>query len=122
MSLRENKLDDRQRAHLEQIKTSCESVLKDLEGTIEDYKELERKDTSGKARVKRVWKRIKWGPDDSRDLRARITSNITQINAFLAGVLRYASFFLSTSSSAIVIKYQAEVQQPKIIKDKPGCE
>lgn len=32
--------------------------------------------------VKRVWKRVTWDPDEIRELRGRITSNITLLNSF----------------------------------------
>jgi hypothetical protein len=33
-------------------------------------------------RVKKVWKRLKWEPEDIQELRSRINSNITLLNAF----------------------------------------
>jgi len=33
-------------------------------------------------RVKRIWRRLKWEPEDIRELRSRISSNITLLNAF----------------------------------------
>ncbi|KFY00471.1 hypothetical protein O988_03292, partial [Pseudogymnoascus sp. VKM F-3808] len=32
--------------------------------------------------MRRVWKRLKWEPDDIRDLRIRIVANVTLLNTF----------------------------------------
>jgi hypothetical protein len=33
-------------------------------------------------KLKRVWKRLKWEPEDIRELRSRITSNVNLLNTF----------------------------------------
>jgi hypothetical protein len=43
---------------------------------------LESKPKSIDKRVKRAWKRLTWEPEDIRDLRGRISSNIALLNAF----------------------------------------
>jgi hypothetical protein len=46
------------------------------------YIELEPRQRAIGQRVKRAWKRLTWEPDDVRELRSRITSNVTLLNSF----------------------------------------
>jgi hypothetical protein len=38
--------------------------------------------------MKRVWKRLKWEPDDIRDLRSRIVANVALLNMFQGKLAR----------------------------------
>ncbi|KAH8193937.1 hypothetical protein TruAng_011895 [Truncatella angustata] len=68
-----NDLPDTKESDLYEIIGNCRRVLEDLHV---------------RKRVKRVWKRFKWDPDEIRDLRNRITSNITVLDAFTASYTR----------------------------------
>lgn len=39
-------------------------------------------------KAKRVWKRLNWEPEDIRELRDRITSNVLLLSTFLGGISR----------------------------------
>ncbi|KAJ9217078.1 hypothetical protein DTO166G4_1133 [Paecilomyces variotii] len=70
-------LSNQQRLELQNLAESCRDVLVEIEKMISRYYQL---DTSHG--IKGVWKRLKWEPDDVRDLRNRICSNISLLNAF----------------------------------------
>jgi hypothetical protein len=53
-----------------------------LEKTLEKYRELSSVPEGVGKRVKREWKRLKWEPEDIRELCSRISSNISLLNAF----------------------------------------
>ena len=70
--------------------------LKTLDKTLEKYQELgsDPKDCDPKSfrfKVRRGWKRLRWEPEDIKELRSRITSNITLLNAFYGQLTRYLS-------------------------------
>jgi hypothetical protein len=65
---------------LDNVAKGCFNVLTKLKETLEKYQELgfDQK-TFGKT-SRRVWKRLKWEPEDIRELRSRITSNISLLS------------------------------------------
>ncbi|KAH8194682.1 hypothetical protein TruAng_011151 [Truncatella angustata] len=63
----EHDVTEAQKNNLRHIRESCR---------------LESRNGSLGERAKRGWKRVKWEPDEVRDLRSRITSNITVLNSF----------------------------------------
>ena len=73
-------LSSQEITELHDIVEGCGNVLKKLNDTLEKYQELDSRSLSGKAR--RVWKRLKLEPDDIRDLRSRLSSNVTLLIAF----------------------------------------
>lgn len=87
-SLSERELDDEQEAELGEIAKGCKNVLTELEETLKGYEELKQTYGSVGKRAKRVWKRLKWEPEDIRDLRRRITTNIGLLNAFTSRLTR----------------------------------
>jgi hypothetical protein len=88
VSLSDHELSDQQQKHLQGISNGCQDVLKEVENIIGQYQEVECRGGSLSRQAKRVWKRLKWEPEDVRELRDRITSNITLLNAFLGAVSR----------------------------------
>lgn len=49
---------------------------------LDKYRELASRERGVSKTAKRAWKRLTWEPDDIRELRSRITSNITLLNSF----------------------------------------
>ncbi|KAI3320965.1 hypothetical protein HD806DRAFT_537623 [Xylariaceae sp. AK1471] len=90
--LSKSELDSQQQTDLQRISGSNQNVLTDLEKTIGKYGELEVGGGSLGKKLKRVWKRLKWEPDDIRELRDRITSNATLLNTFLGRISSEATF------------------------------
>jgi Cdc6-like AAA superfamily ATPase len=64
------------------IADGCRNVLGELEKLLDKYRELDSCPESVSKRMKKVWKRLKWEPEDIQELRNRISSNITLLNAF----------------------------------------
>ena len=75
--LSEHELNDQQKKDLKDIVDTCQNVLDELEKTLGKYSELEPRQRGITKRVKGTWKRLTWEPDDIRELRSRITSNVT---------------------------------------------
>lgn len=69
-------LSDAQETRLQEIAVSCSNVLAGIEKTIERYSAIDAPHS-----FKRIWKRLKWKPDDASDLRNRLCSNIGLLNA-----------------------------------------
>ncbi|KAE8165265.1 hypothetical protein BDV40DRAFT_297588 [Aspergillus tamarii] len=81
-------LSDSQKSELQTIADSCRCVLDEIYQKINIYRVLESDHSTGLRRVVRVWKRLKWEPDDIQDLRTRISSNISLLNAFNGRITR----------------------------------
>jgi hypothetical protein len=82
-------LTDRQKTTLHDILEGCRNVLIALDRVLDKYYGL---DTSPKGfgnKSRRVWNRLKFEPDDIRDLRSRISSNIELLNAFNTNLTVY---------------------------------
>ena len=62
---------------LQIIKEGCEKVLVDLQNLVEKYESLG-------AQSKRTWDRMRWGNEDIAEIRARLTSNISLLAAFIS--------------------------------------
>ena len=88
ISVSECELNDQQQAHLQEFSCGCRSVLEKVEKTLGKYGELDSSNRTLSKRVKRVWKRFTWEPEDIRELRDQITVNITLLNTFLEGISR----------------------------------
>ncbi|KAB8225326.1 hypothetical protein BDV33DRAFT_231663 [Aspergillus novoparasiticus] len=81
-------LSDNQKSQLRAITDSCRCVCDEIYEKINIYRVLESDHSTGLRRVVRVWKRLKWEPDDIQDLRTRISSNISLLNAFNGRITR----------------------------------
>ncbi|KAH8645974.1 hypothetical protein BGZ60DRAFT_535757 [Tricladium varicosporioides] len=78
----DQELSNSQKTQLKEIAASCQSVLDELEKTLNKYGELKSGPARLGARVRRVWKKLKWEPEDIKELRGRIVSNVTLLNSF----------------------------------------
>ena len=81
-------LTEAQKKELGGIRDSCQHVLKDCQHLLSKYSALESPGKDLKGRVTRASQRLTSEPEDVRDLRGRITSNITQLNRFNEGFTR----------------------------------
>lgn len=64
-----------------------------MDKVLDKYSSLSTKQADPKCsrlsgRVRRAWDRVKLEPDEIRDLRREITSNVTLLNAFVGGIIR----------------------------------
>jgi hypothetical protein len=80
--LPERELTSQQKTELDNIAKGCFNVLTKLKETLEKYQELDSDPNTFGRTSRRVWKRLKWEPEDIRELRSRITSNISWLNVF----------------------------------------
>lgn len=62
---------------LKRVKEGCEKVLIDLQTLVERYESLG-------TQSKRTWDRMRWGNEDVAEIRARLTSNISLLTAFIS--------------------------------------
>lgn len=75
------------------IKDGCDKVLTDLQSLVDKYESLGTKS-------KRTWDRMKWGNEDIAEIRARLISSTTMLNAFI-----------STSESSVESKLDEFVKE-----------
>lgn len=62
---------------LKHVKGGCEKVLIDLQTLVKRYESLG-------TQSKRTWDRMRWGNEDVAEIRARLTSNISLLTAFIS--------------------------------------
>jgi len=86
--LPERELTSQQQTELDDIAKGCRSVLKNLNETLEKYHELDSNPKPLGRKARRVWKKLKWEPEDIKELRSRIIANITLLNAFQGKLAR----------------------------------
>jgi hypothetical protein len=67
---------------LEDIDKGCRNVLNDLQRIVTNNVVLSSEGGSVGKRIKRVWKRLDWKPEEIDKLRSRISTNIAFLNAF----------------------------------------
>ena len=75
-------LNTQQKNELKAIADGCLNVLEKLEQTLDKYSEPKSGPRSVGSRVKRVWKRFRWEPEDIKELRSRISTNVSLLSAF----------------------------------------
>ena len=86
--LSEPDLTTQQKTELREIVDGCVNILQKLEQTLNRYSELKSGSMNIGNRVKRVWKRLKWEPEDIKELRSRIVANVTLLNTFQGKIAR----------------------------------
>ena len=86
--LPERTLSSQQTTDLQGIAEECRNVLSTLKETLEKYQELKTSPTEIGKKGRRVWKRLRWEPEDIKELRSRIISNIVLLNAFQGKLAR----------------------------------
>lgn len=67
-------------ADFSEIIDTCQSLLHKLESMMSKWSVIS--DTSKSKTARRLWKRLRWEPNEISDLRTQITSKITLLNAF----------------------------------------
>jgi hypothetical protein len=69
---------------------NCREVLVNLEQMLAKYDTVQTSDARFGDRMKRAWKRLEFEPDDIRELRDRLTSNVTLLSTYLGQLSRYS--------------------------------
>ncbi|THV45381.1 hypothetical protein BGAL_0496g00050 [Botrytis galanthina] len=75
-------LNAKQKSELEEIIVGCRDVLEKLQRALSAYGELISDFRGVGSKAKRIWKRLKWEPDDIKEFRSRVTTNVAFLNAF----------------------------------------
>ncbi|TGO25475.1 hypothetical protein BPAE_0079g00220 [Botrytis paeoniae] len=75
-------LNAKQKSELKEIIVGCRDVLEKLQRTLSTYGELNSNTRGVGYKAKRIWKRFQWKPDEVKELRSRITTNVAFLNAF----------------------------------------
>jgi hypothetical protein len=89
-------LTSKQRKELVDIFVGCYNVLNTLKETLGKYEELDS-DSKGydpksfSFKVRRGWKRLRWEPNDVKELRSRIALSISLLDAFNGRLTKYFS-------------------------------
>lgn len=92
--LSDDELESQQLEELRHIATSCGHVLEELEQILHHFRELNSSGGSPVKKAKRALKRFNWEPEDIEQLRSRIMSNITLLNAFSLRITQSSVVFL----------------------------
>ncbi|RSL70100.1 hypothetical protein CEP53_002017 [Fusarium sp. AF-6] len=79
----ESDLTPQQESNLEQAMSTCEAVLHDLQLVCDKFSDLETEKGQSRRSIRRVWKKLKWEPDEARELRERISSSIAMLTTLL---------------------------------------
>ncbi|KAJ6135142.1 hypothetical protein N7512_000302 [Penicillium capsulatum] len=87
-----HRLDANQQASLAEHSANCQKVLQDLQKKVQKCHSLEYSGHEFGKQAKKVWQRFKWDPEDAKELRQRITSNITMLNAFQSQLSSQTTF------------------------------
>lgn len=88
VGLSEKDISDQQLGEIRNILDGCYNVLFEIETLLEKNLELESSDRRLANRARRVWKKVNWRPEDVHELRNRLTSHITMLNAFVCRISR----------------------------------
>ncbi|KAJ6101899.1 hypothetical protein N7486_004326, partial [Penicillium sp. IBT 16267x] len=76
-------LSTQQRSQLEDVAKSCRDLFADIKKMVSRYCDVNK--SHG---IRKTWKRLTWEPEDARDLRTRLISNISTLNAFNGRIIR----------------------------------
>ncbi|KAI8714078.1 NACHT domain-containing protein [Fusarium sp. LHS14.1] len=79
----ETDLTPQQETNLEQAMSTCEAVLHDLQTVCDNFSDLDTSQGHSRKSIRRVWKKLKWEPNEARELRERISSSISMLTALL---------------------------------------
>ncbi|KAJ4855497.1 NACHT domain-containing protein [Trichoderma breve] len=75
-------LGPEQSQEYQSVVASCKRLLVQLKRTLEEYSGVAKGDKTGKrTAIKRVWNRLKWEPDDIRDIRSQISVKIDTLRS-----------------------------------------
>jgi len=85
-------LTDWQKKALASVLEECHNVLIALGKVVDENYYLNLSNVHGfRDKSRRVWKRLKWEPDDIQELRSRVALNVGLLNAFNGSLMRCLS-------------------------------
>ncbi|KAK7952992.1 hypothetical protein PG988_013686 [Apiospora saccharicola] len=102
-------------ADLAEILEGCRQVLETITAKLNQYCEFSTGGQSHARSAKRAWKRLKWEPDDIRDLRSQITSNIALLNSYVQKITLERT--LSVNANVVkLVDWQDDQRHQTILK------
>lgn len=82
-----------QKRALKPLLEECHNVVITVGSVIDQNYYLEPSNAHGiRNKARRTWKRLTWEPKDIEELRLRMASNLTFLNAFTGSLTRYCMF------------------------------
>jgi chromosome segregation ATPase len=82
-------LTKEQLAVLSSLILGCKQVLEELNTILRKYQNIDEHGKECAATSQKVWSRLRWNQDEIKELRSRITSNATLLNAFNTSTARF---------------------------------
>jgi hypothetical protein len=79
-------LEDAHQEKLRQVVQGCEDVLHALEDLTFKYRELDQRGGDLTKKAVRVWKRLRWEPEEVHELRDRIQTNVAFLTALMGSI------------------------------------
>ena len=113
--IRDRSLSQEHVVNLQNNLHTCKNLLNELDTTLDKYQILDKSGlTNLGSRPRRIWKRLKWEPADIRELRARLASNVSLLNAFL-GIIAISRGRATRASVDRVSSHQAQQRHSQIL-------
>ncbi|KAF3056039.1 Serine/threonine-protein phosphatase 6 regulatory ankyrin repeat subunit C [Trichoderma lentiforme] len=83
-------ISPKQSQEYQSIVSSCEHLLVQLEKTLEKYADVAQAGKPDKkTTIRRIWKRLKWEPEDIRDIRSQISVKIATLRSLSDQIIGY---------------------------------
>jgi CRISPR/Cas system-associated protein Cas10 (large subunit of type III CRISPR-Cas system) len=86
--LPERELTSQQKTELDNVANGCFDVLTTLKETLKKYQELDSDPKTTGRKPRRVWRRLRWEPEDIRELRSRITATVSLLSVFYGRLIK----------------------------------
>lgn len=86
--LSRGELTHAQQKSLSSILDGANQTLVDLQSLLHKYIRIETSPTNVTDRARQAWKKLRFEPDDVRDLRDRLTSHVVLLHAFNDSITR----------------------------------
>ncbi|CAM1503164.1 Fc.00g079400.m01.CDS01 [Cosmosporella sp. VM-42] len=83
-----DRLSDAQLETLQTTVSTCFSLLHEVEAILNKYSELKGPAERKVSKASRIWKRLTWEPEDVRDLRSRITTQVSILDTLSSQIIR----------------------------------
>ncbi|KAK0631111.1 hypothetical protein B0T17DRAFT_530160 [Bombardia bombarda] len=103
-----DRLDASRRNRLEILTAGCNSVLTDLDALVTRY------DSLG-TQAQRAWDRVRFGLTDLADVRGRLVSNTTLLNAFNTAMINSSTARIEKKLNKFMAEVQAGLREGSVI-------
>ncbi|KAF4983537.1 hypothetical protein FZEAL_1072 [Fusarium zealandicum] len=83
VTIADSDLSAQQETNLQQAGETCQRVLEDLQRLGDKFSDMDSTQSGTRKSSRRVWKRLKWEPEEARELRDRISSSVTMLTTLM---------------------------------------